>query len=158
MHSLDNAMTRIALFLTAVPLALALATLLNLLLDRRLAAVARPDLIARRRAALRNGRLLPLLAVALLSAAPALATQGEAGVTDDGASIESALRADAESVERLWSVSTGDVVLIAQEPIPALGDTLIRSHDESGSRDGAHAASGDQPSRAPGAERTPSER
>lgn len=112
-------MTRIALFLTAVPLAAVLAHALNRLLDRRLAAL---QLAARRapRSALRRGLSIALALALSMSAAPLLAETGQPACT----SIDCSLMADASRVNELWKRASNDrAVVVTRSRIP-MSDSL----------------------------------
>ncbi len=116
-------MIRIAIFLTAIPLAAALAMAFNALLDRRLAAVRQT---ARHRTPLRLRGLLALLALTSITAPASAAIP--AGETC--AEIECSLSVEAERVEDLWKANPTRVVLVAQSRIPVWIEPSEELQDE----------------------------
>ncbi len=108
-------MTEIAIFLTAIPLAVALAMLLNTLLDRRLAAVTHT---LRRSTTSKLRGLLVLLALGSLATTPARAANSPGANPQACAEFECSLVADAERVEELWRRAPRGVVLVSQDSIP----------------------------------------
>ena len=107
-------MTRIALLLTAIPLAAFLATLLNALLDRQFA-TTRPRPTIRTP----SGRaLLLVLTLAPFAAHAAHAASPEAKDAADCQAIDCSLEVDADAVETLWGASASGVELVSQSRIP----------------------------------------
>lgn len=122
-------MTRIAIFLTAIPLAAALAMLFNALLDRRVAALAK---VVRRPSTPRLRGLLAFVVLTSMLTAPVLASQGrETGCAE----IECSLAVDADRVESLWTDRSTGIVLVSQSRIPV----QIESEPEPASQESTEA-------------------
>lgn len=122
-------MTRIVLFLTAIPLAAVLALVFNTLLEGRLAATEK---LARRasESTFRHGLSIAFVLTLSLAVAPALAESAEPACT----SIDCSLIVDAVRVDQLWkNESDGGGVLIAQSPIPVVVDADLERRDASSS-------------------------